>query len=149
MNTVTKILLALALVFAASACDKGAEGNAEASTTETAAAEAPEEPAEEPAEGEGEEGATDEAATIEVPAAGQKFDPPVKPEQIPAGAWYCDMGTVEWAAMEKPEDGKCPVCGMMLKQKPGGADEGAAAGDGHGHDHDGHDHDHDGHDHAH
>ena len=148
MNTLTKTLLALFLVVSVSACDKSADGDGAAATTETAAAETPGEATDEPT---GEpaaenEGATDEVAMIEVPAAGQKFDPPVKAEQIPAGAWYCDMGTVEWAAMEKPDDGKCPVCGMMLKQKPGAAKEGAA-GDGHGHDHahDGHE----GHDHAH
>jgi hypothetical protein len=56
-------------------------------------------------------------AMVEVPATGKEFNPPVKPEQIPAGAYYCDMGTVEYARMEEG-DGKCAVCGMMLKHKP-------------------------------
>jgi hypothetical protein len=58
-----------------------------------------------------------ELAMVEVPATGKEFNPPVKPEQIPAGAYYCDMGTVEYARMEEG-DGKCAVCGMMLKHKP-------------------------------
>lgn len=53
---------------------------------------------------------------VEVPAQGKKFEPPIKPEQLPAGAWYCDMGTVHYARMEKG-DGSCPVCKMDLKQK--------------------------------
>lgn len=74
-------------------------------------------------------------AMVEVPKEGKEFNPPVKPEQIPAGAFYCDMGTVEYARMDKG-DGKCPVCGMMLKQKPGGAEAPAAPAAGHeGHAH--------------
>ena len=53
---------------------------------------------------------------VEVPKDGKKFDPPVQKDQIPAGAWYCDMGTVHYARMDKG-DGKCPVCHMMLTQK--------------------------------
>ena len=45
------------------------------------------------------------------------------------------MGTVEYARLDKG-DGKCPVCGMMLKQKPGGAEAPAAPAAGHeGHAH--------------
>jgi hypothetical protein len=74
-------------------------------------------------------------AMVEVPKDGKEFNPPVKPEQIPAGAFYCDMGTVEYARLDKG-DGKCPVCGMMLKQKPGGAEAPAAPAAGHeGHAH--------------
>lgn len=64
---------------------------------------------------------TTPTAKVEVAAKGQKFDPAIKPEQLPSGAWYCDMGTVHWAATEKPENGKCPECGMMLKQYDPGA----------------------------
>jgi hypothetical protein len=56
---------------------------------------------------------------VEVPPEGKKFDPPVKKEQIPDGVWYCDMGTVEYARAQ-PGDGKCPLCGMRLKQKAPG-----------------------------
>lgn len=54
---------------------------------------------------------------VEVPKEGTKFKPPIKPEQLPSGAWYCDMGTVEYASMDKG-DGTCPICQMKLKQKP-------------------------------
>ncbi len=52
---------------------------------------------------------------VEVSKEGTRFDPAVEKEQVPAGAWICDMGTVEYARTEKG-DGKCPVCGMMLKE---------------------------------
>ena len=53
---------------------------------------------------------------VEVPKAGKKFDPPVSKDKIPAGAWYCDMGTVHYARMDKG-DGTCPLCHMKLKHK--------------------------------
>lgn len=56
------------------------------------------------------------AALVSVPAEGKKFEPPIQPSQIPEGAWYCDMGTVEYARAEKG-DGRCPICKMRLKQK--------------------------------
>ena len=34
-------------------------------------------------------------------AEGTKYEPAVKKEQIPDGAWMCDMGTVHFAASEK------------------------------------------------
>lgn len=83
---------------------------------------------------------------VVVPKEGKVFKPPVQKSQIPDGAWYCDMGTVEYARMDKG-DGKCPECGMMLKQM--GAK--AAAPAAHDHEH-GHGHDHkggEGHDHKH
>lgn len=67
---------------------------------------------------EGESAGEDAAAAseqIEVTAEGGKIDPPVSKDKIPAGAYYCDMGTVHYARMDKG-DGKCPECGMMLKQ---------------------------------
>jgi hypothetical protein len=53
---------------------------------------------------------------VEVPAEGKKFDPPVRAQQLPAGAWYCDMGTVHWAQMNEANH-VCPFCKMDLKQK--------------------------------
>ncbi len=135
--------LIVGLSLALAACEsKPAETAAETGAT----AEAPAEGAEE-APAEGETGA-DEGGTatekVAVAAAGTEFDPPVEKAQIPDGAFICDMGTVHYARMEKG-DGKCPLCGMMLKQHG----EAPAAKDD-GHDHDGHDHAHgDGHDHAH
>lgn len=130
-----KLLTALILMLPLVGCDKPTAETQEATATQveapaTTAQEVPAEPAKkEPAA----------LATVEVAAKGTVFDPPVKPEQIPAGAWYCDMGTVEYASLEKG-DGKCPKCGMMLKQKP--AVDGQPAADGQpaeGGDHDGHD----------
>lgn len=80
------------------------------------------------------EKAHDKLAMVKVTREGSRFDPPVKPEQIPTGVWYCDMGTVEYATLVKGE-GDCPVCGMMLKQKK---TVGQRQVDSHGHD--GHDH---------
>ncbi|QED28128.1 hypothetical protein FRD01_12980 [Microvenator marinus] len=68
--------------------------------------------------------------TVEVKKDGTKFDPKVEKSQIPDGAWYCDMGDVHYARMDKG-DGKCELCGMMLTQKGEGKAE---------HDHDGHHH---------
>jgi hypothetical protein len=118
-----KFIALLVLSVALVACEnKPAEEPAKAD-------EATEQPAEETEPAEGEESAeTEEAAekggseeaqpaegTVEVAADGTKFEPPIKAEQLPEGAWYCDMGTVHYARMEKG-DGKCEVCGMKLKQ---------------------------------
>ena len=124
---------------------EGTEATQEEGKEEAKAEEGAAEPEAAPTTGESAEG--EKLAMVEVSKEGTKFDPPVKPEQIPAGAWYCDMGTVEYARMEKG-DGKCPTCGMFLKEKK--ADGGAAAPEAKKDDH-GHDHDHGegGHDHAH
>ena len=71
------------------------------------------------------------AAKTSKPAGGTKHDPPIKPEQVTEGHWYCDMGTVHYSRADKG-DGKCPSCGMDLKQK-GGAAHGHGSGDGHAH----------------
>lgn len=55
---------------------------------------------------------------VTLTAAGVKLDPPADKEQIPDGAWYCDMGTVHYAATEK-HDGICPLCSMDLVHKGG------------------------------
>lgn len=151
MKTRILSILCLALALTAFGCDKKQaeepaqdEANAEAPAEE--AAEEAEAPAEEKAEGDKIE--ADELKKVEVAKAGQKFDPAVQAEQLPAGAWYCDMGTVHWAAMEKPEGGKCPECNMALKQlDPGKLAEQKAnaveAKEDHGHEHaEGHDHGH-------
>lgn len=86
--------------------------------------------------------ATEEAAPamVEVADDGTQFDPPVRPEQLPDGVYYCDMGTVHYARATNSQH-RCPLCNMMLTYK-------GDAPAGHNHDHHGHDHDHD-HDHAH
>ena len=143
MKTLKFALICTALIFGAFGCDKPAEKPAEAE----AEAEAPAANAEAEKAPEEEEPAADAkpaeapAAKIEISAAGQKLDPPVKPEQLPAGAWYCDMGTAHWAAMDKPDDGKCPECNMALKQMAAAPAGEKADGHDHAHgDHDGHDH---------
>jgi hypothetical protein len=128
-------LALIASVFMLNACEqKPAETTEPTVEPTTAAQAAPEEAKVEP-----EKPVEAPAAMVTVTAEGTTFDPPVKPEQIPAGAWYCDMGTVEFARLEKG-DGKCSACGMMLKEK---AADGAPApaADEHPHDHHpGHEH---------
>jgi hypothetical protein len=126
------LLLAVALV--AVACDKPEESDeADEATAEAVEEEAADEEADEQADEEDEE----ELAMVEVADDGVEFDPPVQPEQIPDGAWYCDMGTVEYAAMQEG-DGSCPVCGMKLKQKP--ANEATAEAEEAEEGHEGHNH---------
>lgn len=55
-------------------------------------------------------------APVEVTAAGTNFNPAVEKARIPAGAWFCDMGTVHYARSEAG-DGTCPLCKMKLQQK--------------------------------
>ena len=161
-RVLTIVCLALALV--AFGCEKKAEEQA----NDEAEAEAPadEEKAEETDEAAGDEEAeakkedkAEEAkklAKVEVPKEGKKFDPAIQAEQLPAKAFYCDMGTVHWAGMQKPEGGKCPECNMALKQYDPAAhaakkkeaveakgDHGHDHGEGdHGHGHGGEEHDH-------
>lgn len=132
---IRRLICVAALLFAA--CDKPAE-----TTGETAA---PQPEATEPA-GEEPNSDTKEAPAdgpVEVAAAGTKFDPPVKKDQLPEGAWFCDMGTVHYAQMDKGE--KCPTCGMKLVVKKGVH---KAEGDGHDGE-DGHEHGEGEHDHEH
>ena len=59
----------------------------------------------------------DGADPVEIAADGTRFDPAITVEQVPAGAWMCDMGTVHYASLEQG-DGDCPVCGMRLTERP-------------------------------
>ena len=59
---------------------------------------------------------------VQVAAEGTVFDVPVQPEQIPDGAWYCDMGTVHYAQLDEG-DGTCPTCGMKLVHKIAAIDD--------------------------
>lgn len=59
---------------------------------------------------------TEVAGIVEVTADGTVFDPPIQIDQIPEGAWYCDMGTVHYARAEEG-DGRCSECGMKLVHK--------------------------------
>ena len=53
--------------------------------------------------------------TVEVASDGTRFDPPEAKENMPDGAWICDMGKAHFASMTKG-DGQCPTCGMSLKE---------------------------------
>ena len=53
---------------------------------------------------------------LELTAEGVRFEPPVEVDRVPNEAWYCNMGTTHFAALEQG-DGSCPVCGMFLVQK--------------------------------
>ncbi len=53
---------------------------------------------------------------VEVAPEGRRFDPPVQVTQLPAGSWYCDLGTVHYARGQEG-DGRCPVCGMALSRR--------------------------------
>lgn len=103
MRKLISLLFVLGLVFGLTACEKGGDAdsskdNANAEKTAEAAAD-----------------------TVEVPQKGKEYDPSLPIEKFPKEAWVCDMGgKSHWAAMEKPEDGKCPVCNMMLSQAGGG-----------------------------
>ncbi len=124
------VVVLISLAFFVTACDKKEEATAEA---EEATAEKAEEPAAEEKADEKAEAEEEELAMVEVPKEGKAFDPPVEKEQIPAGAWICDMGTVHYARMEKG-DGVCPECNMKLKHT--GAEGGEKAAEGHeGHNH--------------
>lgn len=84
-------------------------------------------PADEPAE------VQEDNGLIEVSEDGAQLDPPVQADQIPVGAWFCDMGTVHYASLSEG-DGSCPVCGMFLKQKADPETQPAETGhEGHGH----------------
>jgi len=56
------------------------------------------------------------APPIAVAVEGARFDPPVRVDQLPAGVWYCDTGTVHYARPDRG-DGRCPVCGMTLTHR--------------------------------
>lgn len=121
-------LLAAALALVA-ACDKPADTTPLTATTTAAT----------PTTNAGTIAPAAAGAAVEVSADGTKFDPPIKAEQLPEGAFYCDMGTVHYAQMTPGE--KCPTCGMKLKvhkvehvAEPSGHDHGDGT-NGHGHDH--------------
>jgi hypothetical protein len=94
MKTTTMAALLGLASAALCACDRGASGTAAATGSSQTAA----------------------SAKAEDLAGGTKHEPPVKPEEVAAGHWYCDMGTVHYSRAEEG-DGKCALCGMKLKHK--------------------------------
>ena len=66
---------------------------------------------------------TKPAAAAAIPEGGTKHDPPIKPDKVAEGHWYCEMaGTVHYSSTNKGT-GKCPICKMALKHKGAGGDE--------------------------
>ncbi|MGM0557226.1 MAG: hypothetical protein ACQEVA_12660 [Myxococcota bacterium] len=123
MKKLFTLLVIAVFATAAVGCEKNEESSAEGQEQteaetegEEAEAEKAEAPEEQPAETEDEAADGEKVAMVEVPADGKEYDPAVEKSRIPADTWICDMGTVHWAAKEKPEDGKCPICGMQLKK---------------------------------
>lgn len=103
-------LLALAIT---AALGLGVSACAKKEATAEAGAEAPEAQAGAMPAAPAAEKAPDAAGKVQVSAAGTNFDPPVQKAQIPDGAWYCDMGTVHFARMDKGDE-TCPRCKMKL-----------------------------------
>lgn len=60
---------------------------------------------------------------VSLTAAGVQLDPPADKDQIPEGAWFCDMGTVHFASTDI-NDGKCPLCSMDLVHQASAASSG-------------------------
>lgn len=123
MKKLFTLLVIAVFATAALGCEKKEDSASDKSeTTESAAddeeatAEKAEAPDDDPADEEEEAGEGEELAMVEVSAEGKEFDPAVEKSRIPDNTWICDMGTVHWAAKEKPEDGKCPVCGMKVTE---------------------------------
>jgi len=74
------------------------------------------------------------ATMVKVSKTGTKFEPGIAPEELPDGAWACEMGgKVHYARMEKG-DGKCAICNMKLSEHHTGGDheKGDHKADGHG-----------------
>lgn len=139
----TLLVLFVALSLALTGCEdkkKAAEPTSDEPTAEKTADK--KEPAEDGADKK--KGAASDGdkkdGKVAVSKEGGKIDPPVEKAKIPAGAWYCDMGTVHYARMEKG-DGKCPECGMDLVHMAAAGAAKPAEGGHDGHDgHDGHEH---------
>ncbi len=101
MWSIRNILFALSLGFLSLglvACDDDSTQSEESEAEVTESSEAAEE---------------QDLPMVEVADDGTEFDPPVEKEQIPDGAWICDMRTVHYAQMEEG-DAKCPLCNMDL-----------------------------------
>lgn len=90
MKRILALSLALFMAFALVACDK-----------EQSQTEAP---------------ASQETGTVEVAADGTVFDPPISPDRLPDGVYYCDMGTTHYARAHYNGE-RCPECNMMLTLK--------------------------------
>jgi hypothetical protein len=138
------------LLMASAACDSrggaGEERDTATPSGEQRPVQAPEaQPQEQPQTGQPTEQPTGQPTgepaeplpTVEVSAEGTRFDPPVLPEQLPDGVWFCDMGTVHFAIAGTGEQ-RCPICGMRLTTR-GDAPE-PAPGDTAPTGHEGHDH---------
>ncbi len=48
---------------------------------------------------------------------GTKHDPPITPEKVASGHWYCDMGGSVHYSQATEGDGKCDLCKKKLHHK--------------------------------
>ncbi len=111
------VALSLTLAFfSLGGCDSGKSG----SSQEGSQAQKEEHSHGEEGHSHGEEGHShgdqEKSATVDVPEKGKEFEPAITTDQLPDGAWHCNMkGSVHYAAMTKG-NGECPVCGMDLEK---------------------------------
>ncbi|MGM0578856.1 MAG: hypothetical protein ACQEXJ_24245 [Myxococcota bacterium] len=57
---------------------------------------------------------------VEVAPTGARLEPPVPPDKLPPGVWYCTEGACDgahWAASKPPPDAACPECKTPLERK--------------------------------
>jgi hypothetical protein len=128
MKDMTWALVCALMLVGALGCDSSKTDTEAAPAEATTAEPASETPARD--EGASKTPAEPASGKAEVTKEGSKFDPPIAKDQVPEGAYYCDMGTVHYARMEEG-DGKCPLCGMALvHEQPGAEDGGDHAGHG-------------------
>lgn len=94
MKRLFALSIALLMTLSLAACEKE-QAEAEATGSEA------------PAEAEG---------PVEVAADGTVFDPPISPDRLPDGVYFCDMGTTHYARADYDGE-RCPECNMMLTLK--------------------------------
>ena len=125
LNKALSILVFLGFGLLSSNCDKKAPPTNTAKSTKA-----------EPKSAKASDKKTDEAGseTVTVAQTGTKFDPSIKLDTLPEGAWACVMGgKVHYARLEKG-DGKCEICKMdLLEHRKGNTQKEE-------HDHDDHQH---------
>ncbi|MBW2456700.1 MAG: hypothetical protein JRI68_19445 [Deltaproteobacteria bacterium] len=90
----TMWLAVLGLGLALVACDQGSGGNPGTAPAKTGAP----------------------SAKADGLGGGTKHEPPIQKDEVQAGHWYCDMGTVHYTRPDEG-DGKCSLCDMKLHEK--------------------------------
>lgn len=130
MNKLLTLCMIALTCLSLMACEKPATPETPATPEAPATPTAENEKPAEPAKLEVKEGV---AIALDDLKGGKSLEPAAKLDQIPAGAYFCDMGTAHYARAEEG-DGRCPRCGMKLVKKADGA-EAKPAEEGHDHAH--------------